>query len=110
LYETASMLVLPSFEEGFGLPVAEAMCVGVPVIVSNAGSLPDLVGDAGLTVEPADHQGLAAAMRRVLREGDLRRRLIEAGLRRARGFDPAAAARTVLRAYEAAVERRRDKP
>jgi glycosyltransferase involved in cell wall biosynthesis len=107
LYETASMLVLPSFEEGFGLPVAEAMCVGVPVVVSRAGSLPDLVGDAGLTVEPGDRDGLAAAMQQVLEDPTLRRRLVEAGFARARAFDPAAAARRVLRAYEAAILRRR---
>jgi glycosyltransferase involved in cell wall biosynthesis len=109
LYERASMVVLPSFEEGFGLPVAEAMCVGVPVIVSKAGSLPDLVGGAGLTVEPDDRDGLAAAMQQVLEDAALRRRMIEAGFARMRTFDPAAAARNVLRAYETAIQRRRSR-
>lgn len=100
------MLVLPSFDEGFGLPVAEAMGMGVPVIVSRRGSLPELAGDAGLTVDPDDPEGLAAAMRRVLSDAALRRRMIEAGLERARAFDPAAAARGVLAAYRAALSRR----
>jgi glycosyltransferase involved in cell wall biosynthesis len=106
LYGAASMLVLPSFDEGFGLPVAEAMGMGVPVIVSRRGSLPELAGDAGITVDPDDPEGLAAAMRRVLSDAALRRRMIEAGLERARAFDPAAAARGVLAAYRAALSRR----
>lgn len=107
LYETASMLVLPSLDEGFGLPVAEAMCAGLPVIVSNRGSLPELVGDAGLVVDPGDRDALALAMRRVLDDDGLRHRMIEAGFQRARAFDPAPAARAVLDAYRAAVLRRR---
>jgi glycosyltransferase involved in cell wall biosynthesis len=107
LYRAASMLVLPSFEEGFGLPVMEAMAAGVPVVVSNRGALPDVAGDAALVVDPDDRAGLAAAMERVLSDGDLRRRMADAGLRRVRAFDPSAAARDVLAAYRAAVERRR---
>ncbi len=106
LYETASMLVLPSFEEGFGVPVAEAMCIGVPVVISTAGSLRELAGDAALAVDPGDRDGLAAAMRRVLTDAALRRRMIDAGLQRARAFDPAHAARAVLDAYRAALARR----
>lgn len=107
LFEAASMLVLPSFEEGFGLPVAEAMCAGVPVVVSNRGSLPELAGDAAIAVDPDDREGLAAAMQRVLSDPALRRRMIDAGFDRIRAFDPAAAARGVLEAYRAAVARRR---
>ncbi len=106
LYETASMLVLPSFEEGFGVPVAEAMCIGVPVVISTTGSLPELAGDAALAVGPGDRDGLAAAMRRVLTDAALRRRMIDAGLQRANAFDPARAARAVLDAYRAALARR----
>jgi glycosyltransferase involved in cell wall biosynthesis len=109
LFDQASMLVLPSLDEGFGLPVAEAMAVGVPVIVSTAGSLPELVGDAGLTVAPHDRDGLAAAMQHLLEDTALRRRLIDAGFARVRAFDPGAAARHVLRAYEEAVQRRRSR-
>ncbi len=106
LYETASMLVLPSFDEGFGVPVAEAMSVGVPVVISTAGSLPELAGDAALAVDPGDRDGLAAAMRRLLIDAPLRRRMIDAGIRRANAFDPARAARAVLDAYRAALARR----
>lgn len=107
LYQTASMLVLPSFEEGFGIPVLEAMASGVPVIVSNRGALPEIAGDAALIAAPDDHAGLAAAMERVLTDRALRQRMVVAGYRRALAYDPAAAARRVLDAYRTAVERRR---
>jgi alpha-1,3-rhamnosyl/mannosyltransferase len=107
LYQSASMLVLPSFEEGFGIPVAEAMSIGVPVVVSNRGSLRETAGDAALTVDPDDHAALAAAMQRVLHDEPLRRRMVEAGITRARAHDPAAAARRVLDAYRGALAQRR---
>ena len=66
LYRDARMLVLPSFEEGFGLPVLEAMACGVPVVVSNRGSLPEVAGDAAAPVEPDDAEALAAEMERLL--------------------------------------------
>lgn len=105
LYRTASMLVLPSFDEGFGLPVLEAMTIGLPVIVSARGSLPELAGEAGLMVGPDDHAGLAAAMRRVLEDAPLRRRMVEGGLQRARLYSWKASARRLLDAYRFACER-----
>lgn len=107
LYRTASMLVLPSFEEGFGLPVLEAMALGVPVIISKRGSLTEVAGDAGLTIEPDDHAGISAAMQRVLSDGDLRRRMAADGIRRARAYTWPASANRVLEAYRAAAARRR---
>jgi len=107
LYQSASMLVLPSFDEGFGIPVAEAMSIGVPVVVSNRGSLREMAGDAALTVNPDDHAALAAAMQRVLLDEPLRRRMVEAGIKRTGAYDPAAAARRVLDGYRAALARRR---
>ncbi len=107
LYRTASMLVLPSFEEGFGFPVLEAMAIGMPVVVSSRGSLPELAGDAGLIVDPEDHAGIAAAMQRVLSEGELRRRMVAGGIRRARTYTWSVSANRVLDAYRAAVARRR---
>ena len=107
LYRTASMLVLPSHHEGFGLPVLEAMTIGLPVIVSNRGSLPELAGDAAAIVDPDDPAALADAMRRVLSDAPLRRRMIEAGLRRARDYSWKTSARRLLEAYRVAIERRR---
>jgi glycosyltransferase involved in cell wall biosynthesis len=106
LYATASMLVLPSFEEGFGFPVLEAMALGLPVIVSNRGSLPELVGDAGLVVDPDDSSTLAHAMHRVLTDAATRRRMREAGIRRARHYTWRASAARVAAAYREAVSRR----
>ena len=62
LYADAMMLVLPSYEEGFGLPVLEAMACGVPVIVSNRGSLPEVAGAAAEPIDPDDAEGFARAM------------------------------------------------
>jgi alpha-1,3-rhamnosyl/mannosyltransferase len=66
LYQQARMVVLPSFEEGFGLPVLEAMACGVPVIVSNRGSLPEVAGDAAQPIDPDDVDGFAAQMKAML--------------------------------------------
>ncbi|MEO8075947.1 MAG: glycosyltransferase family 1 protein [Acidobacteriota bacterium] len=102
LYRAASMLVIPSFNEGFGLPVLEAMTLGVPVVASNRGSLPEVVGDAGSLVDPDDHSGLAAAMNRVLEDPAERRRMADAGVLRARSYSWDLAARRLRDAYAAA--------
>jgi glycosyltransferase involved in cell wall biosynthesis len=82
----ADAFCLPSLFEGFGLPALEAMACGAPVIVSNRGALPEVVGDAALVVEP-DPPGVSAALRRVLTDEPLARRLRSAGVQRAAGFD-----------------------
>jgi glycosyltransferase involved in cell wall biosynthesis len=71
LYNAAKLFVLPSFYEGFGLPPLEAMACGTPVIVSNVSSLPEVVGDAGILVNPEDVEGLTVAMWRVLGDNNL---------------------------------------
>jgi glycosyltransferase involved in cell wall biosynthesis len=83
LYEEASMLAFPSRFEGFGIPVAEAMSAGCPVIVADATALPALVGDAGLLASPDDVGAWADAMTGLLDNPDARARLSEAGRARA---------------------------
>jgi glycosyltransferase involved in cell wall biosynthesis len=106
LYAGARLLVLPSFEEGFGLPALEAMTVGVPVVASNRGALPEVVGDAGLLVEPDQPEMLADAMARLLHHDDVAARCASAGLARAREFNWQSTARLVYAAYQHAVEQR----
>ncbi|MGH9581341.1 MAG: glycosyltransferase family 4 protein [Bryobacteraceae bacterium] len=86
LYRGAVCLVLPSLMEGFGLPPLEAMACGTPVVVSRAAALPEVVGDAGVLVDPLDTEDIRAGMERVLSNSDLRQRLRAAGLLRARLF------------------------
>jgi glycosyltransferase involved in cell wall biosynthesis len=106
LYASASMLVLPSFHEGFGLPAVEAMQAGLPVIVSTAGALPEVVGSAGITVDPADAGGFAEAMERLLADPAEWRRRAAAGREQARLFSWADSAATLLAAYRSAFARR----
>ena len=86
LYSGALAFVYPSRAEGFGLPPLEAMQCGVPVITSNVSSLPEVVGDAGLLVEPEDLNGLAAAMLSLHNDASRRAELVARGLARAREF------------------------
>jgi glycosyltransferase involved in cell wall biosynthesis len=104
-YRTARMLILPSLEEGFGLPVLEAMACGVPVVVSNRGSLPEVAGEAARPIDPANPDALAAEIERLL-EVDAARRAIAEGLTRAARYTWEAAARAARDAYRQAVTRR----
>ena len=99
LYNLAEAFVLPSLYEGFGLPPLEAMACGTPVVTSNVSSLPEVVGDAGLMVEPADVESLAVAIERVLEDGGLRREMVQRGLARAKEFTWERAARRLLGVY-----------
>ncbi len=99
LYNLAELFVFPSLYEGFGLPPLEAMACGVPVVASNSSSLPEVVGEAALTVDPMDVKGLAEAMGRLLDDGALRKRMIERGLERARTFTWEGAARKLVSVY-----------
>ncbi|MDD5177089.1 MAG: glycosyltransferase family 1 protein [Sterolibacterium sp.] len=86
LYAAAALFVYPSLYEGFGLPPLEAMRSGVPVVVADCASLPEVVGDAGLRINPHDVDALAESLRSVLEDPALRRRMSEAGVARASGF------------------------
>jgi glycosyltransferase involved in cell wall biosynthesis len=103
LYTLADLFVFPSLYEGFGLPPLEAMACGTPVVTSNVSSLPEVVGDAALTVDPRDVGALANAMRRVLNEPSLRGAMVQRGLVQAQGFTWSRAAEELLRVYHEAV-------
>jgi glycosyltransferase involved in cell wall biosynthesis len=102
LYRQASMLVLPSLDEGFGLPVLEAMTVGVPVVASNRGALPELAGDAAQLVDPLDEEAMAEAIERVLVDPALAAAGVERGYRRAAQYTWQASAARLLEAYREA--------
>jgi glycosyltransferase involved in cell wall biosynthesis len=99
VYNGAVALVLPSFYEGFGFPPLEAMACGIPTVVSNRASLPEVVGDTGLLVDPDQPDELAAALVRASTDSSFRRMSGEAGLARARQFTWENTARIVLDVY-----------
>jgi glycosyltransferase involved in cell wall biosynthesis len=86
LYSSCALFVLPSLHEGFGLPLAEAMACGAPAICSNTTSLPEVIGRADATFDPADPSSIAACMRKVLENPDLREDLAASGPARAGRF------------------------
>ena len=100
LLSQAQLFVYPSLYEGFGLPPLEAMACGTPVVCSDSSSLPEVVGEAGVMVDPQDTDALAAAMERALTDGGLRSHMTQRGLERAQGFTWHNAAHALLAAYE----------
>jgi glycosyltransferase involved in cell wall biosynthesis len=100
LYSGALCFVYPSYFEGFGLPPLEAMKCGAPVIVGNQTSLPEVVGDAALTVDPFDVSSIARAIESLVKDSDLRRELSVKGRNRAETFDWRETARRTLHIYE----------
>ena len=99
LYQMATCLVFPSLYEGFGLPVLEAMAAGCPVITSTTSALPEVAGNAALLVDPLNAQEIATAMRQVLQDEDLRRRIIHDGHSRASNFSWEETARLTREIY-----------
>ncbi|MDX1548323.1 MAG: glycosyltransferase family 1 protein [Rhodothermales bacterium] len=103
LYNAAAMLVFPSLEEGFGLPAVEAMACGTPVVASDRGSLPEILGDAGHFFDPTEPEAVRQALRTVLADDALRAAMRQRGLARTRQFTWEAAARKTLRIFEQTV-------
>lgn len=102
LYTLASVFAFPSWYEGFGIPVLEAMACGTPVVAADNSSLPEAVGDAGLMVGAADLDGLARALARLLTGEAQREQLVHAGFVQARRFTWEASAQNLLKYYRLA--------
>jgi glycosyltransferase involved in cell wall biosynthesis len=107
LYVAARCHVHPAHYEGFGLPPLEAMACGTPTIVSNVSSLPEVVGDAAILVNPEDWEELAVAMHRLLTDDALHRELREKGLQRAAIFSWELTADKTLDVYRRVIDARR---
>jgi alpha-1,3-rhamnosyl/mannosyltransferase len=105
LYQGAVALVYPSRYEGFGLPLIEAMACGTPVIASNVASMPEVVGDAGVLLEPTDEDAWVRAITRLVTDPNERRRLAHASLARAAAFSWDRTARTTLEVYRKVARR-----
>ena len=101
LYNLAKLFVFPSWHEGFGLPVLEAMACGTAVLAANTSSLPEVVGWSDALFDPMDPAAIAAAMKRALTDDGFRASLGSHGLQRARLFSWEATARRALHAFEA---------
>lgn len=107
VYAGARLVVLPSLDEGFGLPVLEAMSAGVPVLMANRGALPEVAGQAGVLVDPADVDSFERALYDLVRDDAYATHCAERGLRRASDFSWSATATALRQAYTAAIARRR---
>jgi glycosyltransferase involved in cell wall biosynthesis len=109
LYAGARALLLPSLDEGFGLPVLEAMSAGVPVVTSNRGSLPEVAGDAGVLLDPTDVSAWVATIERLTTDMTWPAELACKGLERAKGFTWERSSAELRQAYRDAIRRRGDR-
>ena len=98
-YSSATLLAYPSLYEGFGLPPLEAMACGCPVVTANTSSLPEVVGEAGIMVNPYDTRSLVQAMRRVLTDDKLRDNMVRKGLEQSKKFSWEKTAELTLQVY-----------
>ena len=103
-YSQAEDFVYPSFYEGFGLPILEAMTLGTPVITSNSSSLPEVTGDAARLINANDFLELAETIFQVISDRTLRTQLIGKGQERARQFSWTKTAQTTLQVYRSVLE------
>jgi glycosyltransferase involved in cell wall biosynthesis len=100
LYNAATLLVFPSLQEGFGLPAVEAMACGTPVVASKAGSLPEILGEAGCFFNPTSASEMANVIKNTLSDDDLREVMRHKGLERAKLFSWEKAAKDLLSIFE----------
>ena len=100
----ATVFVFPSLYEGFGLPVLEAMSLGVPVLTSNLSSMPEVVGNAALMVNPNSERSIAEGLAKLLKSNVLREQLAQAGLEQSKKFSWSKCARETMRVYQAALK------
>jgi glycosyltransferase involved in cell wall biosynthesis len=100
LYNLAKLFVFPSYYEGFGLPPLEAISCGTPVITSNRSSLPEVVGESAMLVEPDDVDGLAKAMKRILDDEGLREQMSQKGIEQSKMFSWKKTAEETLNVYK----------
>ncbi|MBU1936123.1 glycosyltransferase family 4 protein, partial [bacterium] len=107
LYHESTAMVFPSLYEGFGLPALESMACGSPVIAARRGSLPEIVGDAGLLIEPENPTQIAEAMKTLAEDAILRERLIKIGIERAKKYQWEDVAEKTLRVYQDVAPRSR---
>jgi alpha-1,3-rhamnosyl/mannosyltransferase len=103
-YDAAKVFVFPSLYEGFGLPPLEAMASGIPVLVADRASLPEVVGDAGLRIDPDVPEATARQLQSLLEDAGARRQWSERSLRRAAAFTWEACALRTLAAYHSALQ------
>lgn len=102
-YRNADVFAYPSYYEGFGMPVLEAMTLGCPVVTSNTSSLPEVAGDAALTFDPTSVDEIVAALRTVIQDRAMRSNLIEKGYQQAASFSWENTAKMTLEAYQAVI-------
>ncbi|GAB3006002.1 glycosyltransferase family 1 protein [Niabella terrae] len=100
IYQLSEALVYPSFYEGFGIPIVEAMSSGVPVITSNCSCMPEIGGNAAVYIDPADPTSIATGLHRVFNDRNFRQDLIDKGLENARRFAPETYVQSVMNIYQ----------
>lgn len=110
LYARASIFAFPSLDEGFGIPILEAMAAGLPVLISKTSSLPEVAGGAAMEVEPGDIGALEDALRRLIEDEALRADLTRRGIARAAGFSWEKCARSTWQVYQALSNRSLGEP
>jgi len=104
-YSSAEVFVFPSFREGFGLPLLEAMSCGVPIVASSAPAIPEIAKDAALYFDPYEPEDIADKIILALKDNELRQRMVENGEKRVLDFDWAAAAAETLEFYQEVLEK-----